>query len=127
MAGRPGYRQGEWDGTRIHEGQCITFPANIKHRSPVNDTDQQKVIISFNSNFYTCINEDDGYYENYVPQNQCPYDDGWTDLYIEDEGKIIDIPTKNIDLNIASMPACLNLHNIDVIVRIRTLKEKNIN
>ena len=48
-------------------------------------------------------------------------------LYIEDEGKIIDIPTKNIDLNIASMPACLNLHNIDVIVRIRTLKEKNIN
>ena len=43
----------------VHEGQCITFPANIKHRSPVNDTDQQKVIISFNSNFYTCINEDE--------------------------------------------------------------------
>ena len=45
-------------------------------------------------------------------------------LYIEDEGKIVDIPTKNIDLNIPSMPACLQLHNIDVIVRIRTLKDK---
>ena len=45
-------------------------------------------------------------------------------LYIEDEGKIIDIPTKNIDLNISSIPACLQLHNIDVIVRIRTLKDK---
>ena len=48
-------------------------------------------------------------------------------LYIEDEGKIMDIPLKNIDLNIPSIPACLQLHNIDVIVRIRTLKEKNIN
>ena len=28
-------------------------------------------------------------------------------LYIEDEGKIVDIPTKNIDLNIPSIPACL--------------------
>ena len=46
-------------------------------------------------------------------------------LYIEDEGKIIDIPQKNIDLsNIPQIPACLNLHNIDIIVRIRTL-EKN--
>ena len=45
-------------------------------------------------------------------------------LYIEDEGKIIDIPTQNIDLNISSIPACLQLHNIDVIVRIRTLKDK---
>ena len=48
-------------------------------------------------------------------------------LYIEDEGKIIDIPTENINLNIPAIPACLKLHNIDVIVRIRTLKEKNIN
>ncbi len=40
----------------VHEGQLITFPANIKHRSPVNDTDQQKVIISFNSNFNMVIN-----------------------------------------------------------------------
>ena len=46
-------------------------------------------------------------------------------LYIEDEGKVIDIPTKNVDLKIPSMPACLQLHNIDVIVRIRTLKDKN--
>tara|TARA_Y100000590_G_scaffold466143_1_gene640572 strand:+ start:1612 stop:2064 length:453 start_codon:yes stop_codon:yes gene_type:complete len=45
-------------------------------------------------------------------------------LYIEDEGKIIDIPTKNINLNIPSIPACLQLHNIDVIIRIRTLKDK---
>ena len=45
-------------------------------------------------------------------------------LYIEDEGKIVDIPTKNIDLNIPSIPACLQLHNIDVIVRIRILKDK---
>ena len=45
-------------------------------------------------------------------------------LYIEDEGKIVDIPTKNINLNISSIPACLQLHNIDVIVRIRTLKDK---
>ena len=45
-------------------------------------------------------------------------------LYIEDEEKIIDIPRNNINLsNIAAIPACLNLHNIDIIVRIRTLKE----
>ncbi|MBT4952262.1 MAG: transcriptional repressor [Pelagibacteraceae bacterium] len=56
----------------------------------------------------------------YCNNNQSHYH-----LYIEDEGKIIDIPTKNIDLNIPSIPACLQLHNIDVIVRIRTLKDKN--
>ena len=45
-------------------------------------------------------------------------------LYIEDESKIIDIPQKNINLlNIPQIPACLNLHNIDIIVRIRTLQE----
>ena len=33
--------------------------------------------------------------------------------------------TKNIDLDIPSIPACLKLHDIDVIVRIRTLKDKN--
>ena len=48
-------------------------------------------------------------------------------LYIEDEGKVIDIPVKNIDLDIPSMPACLNLHDVDVIVRIRTLKDKKDN
>tara|TARA_Y100000590_G_C15559402_1_gene954124 strand:- start:245 stop:691 length:447 start_codon:yes stop_codon:yes gene_type:complete len=46
-------------------------------------------------------------------------------LYIEDEGKIVDIPTKNVNLDIPSIPACLQLHNIDIIVRIRTLKDKN--
>ena len=48
-------------------------------------------------------------------------------LYIEDEKKIVDISTKNIDLNIPSMPACLSLHSVDVIVRIRTLKDKQKN
>ena len=33
-------------------------------------------------------------------------------LYIEDEGKIHDRPTKNINLDIPSIPACLSLHNI---------------
>lgn len=56
----------------------------------------------------------------YCNNNQSHYH-----LYIEDEGKVIDIPTQNIDLNIPSIPACLQLHNIDVIVRIRTLKDKN--
>jgi Fur family iron response transcriptional regulator len=56
----------------------------------------------------------------YCNNNQSHYH-----LYIEDEGKVIDIPTKNIDLDIPSIPACLKLHDIDVIVRIRTLKDKN--
>ena len=45
-------------------------------------------------------------------------------LYIEDEEKIIDIPQKNIDLNIPEIPACLSFHNIDIIVKVRTLKDK---
>ena len=44
-------------------------------------------------------------------------------LYIEDEGKVHDIPADNINLNLPSVPACLNLHNIDVIVRVRSLKD----
>ena len=56
----------------------------------------------------------------YCNNNQSHYH-----LYIEDEGKVIDIPTQNIDLDIPSIPACLKLHDIDVIVRIRTLKDKN--
>ena len=62
-----------------------------------------------------------------VDQNKslyCTNHESHYHLYIEDEGKIVDIPTKNIDLNIPSIPACLQLHNIDVIVRIRTLKDK---
>ena len=39
----------------------------------------------------------------------------------------IDKRGKQTNLNIPSIPACLKLHNIDVIVRIRTLKDKNIN
>ena len=56
----------------------------------------------------------------YCNNNQSHYH-----LYIEDEGKVIDIPTQSIDLDIPSIPACLKLHDIDVIVRIRTLKDKN--
>ena len=48
-------------------------------------------------------------------------------LYIEDEGKIHDIPTKNINLDIPSIPACLKLHDIDVIVRVRSLKDTKKN
>jgi len=65
-----------------------------------------------------------------VDQNKslyCTSNESHYHLYIENEGKIVDIPTKNIDLNIPSMPACLKLHNIDVIVRVRTLKNKDIN
>ena len=65
-----------------------------------------------------------------VDQNKslyCTNNESHYHLYIEDEGKIVDIPTKNIDLNIPVIPACLKLHNIDVIVRIRTLKDKDIN
>ena len=64
-----------------------------------------------------------------VDQNKslyCTNNESHYHLYIEDEGKIVDIPTENINLNIPSIPACLKLHNIDVIVRIRTLKDKNI-
>ena len=63
-----------------------------------------------------------------VDQNKslyCTNNESHYHLYIEDEGKIIDIPTKNINLDIPSIPACLQLHNIDIIVRIRTLKDKN--
>ena len=62
-----------------------------------------------------------------VDQNKslyCTNKESHYHLYIEDENKVIDIPTKNIDLNIPSIPACLKLHEVDVIVRIRTLKEK---
>ena len=54
----------------------------------------------------------------------CTNHDPHYHLYIEDENKIIDSPKKNIDLNIPQIPACLSLHNIDVIVRINTLKNK---
>ena len=55
----------------------------------------------------------------------CTNHDPHYHLYIEDENKIIDIPQKNIDLNIPQIPACLSLHSIDVIVRINTLKNKS--
>ena len=62
-----------------------------------------------------------------IDQNKsiyCTNHDSHYHLYIENEGKIIDIPTKNIDLNISEIPACLNFHAIDIIVKIKTLKDK---
>ena len=60
-----------------------------------------------------------------VDQNKsiyCTNHDKHFHLYIEDQDKIIDIPQKNIDLNMPEIPACISLHNIDIIVRIRTIK-----
>ena len=54
----------------------------------------------------------------------CTNHDSHYHLLIEDENKIIDIPQKNINLNIPQIPACLNLHNVDIVVRIRTIKDK---
>lgn len=36
---------------QVSEGQLLTFPAHIIHRSPINTSDKVKTIISFNSNF----------------------------------------------------------------------------
>ena len=36
----------------IEEGDLLTFPACYYHRSPINQTDKRKTIISFNSDFY---------------------------------------------------------------------------
>jgi Fur family iron response transcriptional regulator len=61
-----------------------------------------------------------------VDQNKSLYCNNYKShyhLYIEDEGKVVDIPTENINLDLPSFPACLNLHNVDVIVRVRTLKD----
>ena len=61
-----------------------------------------------------------------VDQNKslyCNNNESHYHLYIEDEGKVVDIPTENINLDLPSFPACLNLHNVDVIVRVRTLKD----
>jgi len=66
----------------------------------------REIVVDQNKSLY-CTNKENHYH-----------------LYIEDENKVIDIPTKNIDLNIPSIPACLKLHDVDVIVRIRTLKER---
>ena len=37
----------------ITEGQMLTFPASMMHRSPPNTMDDEKIIISFN----TCFDE----------------------------------------------------------------------
>ena len=35
----------------VKEGQLLTFPASVIHRSPINKVHQEKVIISFNTDF----------------------------------------------------------------------------
>ena len=39
------------DDLEVKEGQVLTLPSNYIHRSPTNNTNDKKVIISFNSNF----------------------------------------------------------------------------
>ena len=39
------------NGFEVKEGQILTLPASVIHRSPVNKTNQKKVVIAFNSNF----------------------------------------------------------------------------
>ena len=61
-----------------------------------------------------------------IDQNKsiyCTNHDAHYHLLIEDENRIVDIPQQNIDLSIPELPACLSLHNIDIIVRVRTLKD----
>ena len=35
----------------VKEGDILTFPAHMLHRSPVNNNEKEKIIISWNSNF----------------------------------------------------------------------------
>jgi len=39
------------DDLEVKEGQILTLPASTIHRSPENKTNQQKIVIAFNSNF----------------------------------------------------------------------------
>ena len=39
------------ENIEVQEGQVLTFPASVIHRSPVNEMDDKKMVISFNSNF----------------------------------------------------------------------------
>jgi hypothetical protein len=43
------------DKLNVKEGDLLTFPAYLYHRSPLNTSDNRKTIISFNSNFYDFI------------------------------------------------------------------------
>ena len=40
------------DNIEVSEGQVLTLPAHIIHRSPENNGKEKKIIIAFNSNFY---------------------------------------------------------------------------
>ena len=37
---------------KVEQGDLLTFPAFYYHRSPLNNLDKRKTIISFNSSFY---------------------------------------------------------------------------
>ena len=39
------------ENIEVKEGQLLTFPASVIHRSPINKVHQEKVIISFNTDF----------------------------------------------------------------------------
>ena len=39
------------ENIEVKEGQLLTFPASVIHRSPINKVHQKKVIISFNTDF----------------------------------------------------------------------------
>ena len=39
----------------LNEGDLLTFPSYLYHRSPINLEDKRKTIISFNSNFEECL------------------------------------------------------------------------
>jgi hypothetical protein len=41
-----------YDKLDLNEGDLLTFPACLYHRSPVNTTEERKTIISFNSSIY---------------------------------------------------------------------------
>lgn len=44
---------------KVKEGQLLTFPANMMHRSPVNNTNDKKIIISFNSDMLIETDKED--------------------------------------------------------------------
>ena len=40
---------------KLREGQLLTFPAHIMHRSPVNKSKERKTVISFNTNILILV------------------------------------------------------------------------
>ena len=81
-----------------------TIYNTLKHFS--NNKLLKEIVVDQNKSIY-CTNHEPHYHS-----------------YIEDEEKVIDIPQEKINLlDVPQIPACLNLHNVDIIVRVRTLKD----